>query len=142
MSDLKIKEIIENLIETFLEAGKVSLDLREKGLSKKLKSDIFIDQIGNKGGWGYGMNSVESLSMGICTLTEMNDTYNSFIPDQPFISVSADNLEIELRSLLNNRARIMDKGKEGKVWAKNNHDIKSVADKLYNYYAKNIFLNQ
>ena len=39
MSNLKIKEIIENLIETFLEAGKVSLDLREKGLSKKIKSD-------------------------------------------------------------------------------------------------------
>ena len=28
----------------------------------------------------------------------------------------------------------MDKGKEGKVWVRNNHDIKSVADKLYNYY--------
>ena len=29
-----------------------------------------------------------------------------------------------------------DKGKEGKVWVRNNHDIKSVADKLYNYYAR------
>ncbi len=39
MNDLKIKETVENLIETFLKAGKVSLDLRKKGLSKKIKSD-------------------------------------------------------------------------------------------------------
>ena len=137
----KGSDVVISICEKLQSEGKIKFDLIENlphsiALSKKLKSDIFIDQIGNKGGWGYGMNSVESLSMGICTLTEMNDTYNSFIPDHPFISVSADNLEIELRSLLNNRERIMDKGKEGKVWVKNNHDIKSVADKLYNYYAK------
>ena len=51
-------------------------------------------------------------------------------------TILKDNLEIVLRSLLNDRERIMDKGKEGKVWVKNNHDIKSVADKLYNYYAR------
>ena len=28
---------------------------------------------------------VESLSMGICTLTEMNDAYNSFVPDHPLL---------------------------------------------------------
>jgi len=39
MNDLKIKEIVESLIETFLEAGRVSLELREKGLSKEIKSD-------------------------------------------------------------------------------------------------------
>ncbi len=65
-----------------------------------------------------------------------NDIYNSFIQNHPFINVNADNLEIVLRSLLNDCERIMDKGKEGKVWVKNNHDIKSVADKLYNYYAR------
>ena len=36
MDKSKIKEIIINLIDTFLYAGKVSLDLREKGLTKKL----------------------------------------------------------------------------------------------------------
>ena len=39
MNDLKIKETVENLIETFLEAGQISLDLRRKGLIKKIKSD-------------------------------------------------------------------------------------------------------
>ena len=34
-----IKKIVEDLIETFLDAGKISLDLREKGLIKEIKSD-------------------------------------------------------------------------------------------------------
>jgi len=55
----------------------------QEALNRKLEGDIFIDQIGDKGGWGYGMNSVESLSMGICTLTMLNETYQNFIPDHP-----------------------------------------------------------
>ena len=39
MVKVNIKEIIENLISTFLYAGKVSLDLRDKGLIKKIKDD-------------------------------------------------------------------------------------------------------
>ena len=39
MDNLNKKEIIENLIDTFLFAGKVCLKLRDKGLIKKIKSD-------------------------------------------------------------------------------------------------------
>ena len=34
-----IKKIVEDLIQTFLDAGKVSLTLREQGLIKEIKSD-------------------------------------------------------------------------------------------------------
>ena len=36
MIKINIKEIVENLIDTFLNAGEVSLILRNKGLSKKI----------------------------------------------------------------------------------------------------------
>ena len=39
MINIDTKEIIENLIETFLYAGKVSIELREQGLTKEIKSD-------------------------------------------------------------------------------------------------------
>ena len=39
MTNFDTKEIVENLIDTFLIAGKISLELRKKGLIKKLKSD-------------------------------------------------------------------------------------------------------
>ena len=39
MNKLNIKEIVESLIDTFIKAGQLSLKLREKGLTKKIKSD-------------------------------------------------------------------------------------------------------
>ena len=39
MNEINIQKIVENLIDTFLHAGKVSLDLRNQGLTKKIKSD-------------------------------------------------------------------------------------------------------
>ena len=39
MTKINIKKIAEDLIDTFLDAGKISLELREKGLTKKIKSD-------------------------------------------------------------------------------------------------------
>tara|TARA_B100000886_G_C20340886_1_gene456585 strand:+ start:178 stop:951 length:774 start_codon:yes stop_codon:yes gene_type:complete len=39
MTEINLKNIVENLIDTFLYAGKISLELRKKGLTKKIKSD-------------------------------------------------------------------------------------------------------
>ncbi len=39
MNDLNIEKIVKELIDTFLYAGQVSIDLRNKGLIKKIKSD-------------------------------------------------------------------------------------------------------
>ena len=39
MNKIDLKNIVEKLINTFLYAGKMSLELREKGLTKKIKPD-------------------------------------------------------------------------------------------------------
>ena len=39
MTKINIQEIVENLLDTFLYASKVSLDLRDQGLTKEVKSD-------------------------------------------------------------------------------------------------------
>ena len=39
MSEINIKQTVENLIDTFLDAGRLSLELRKKGLIKQIKSD-------------------------------------------------------------------------------------------------------
>ena len=36
---LDLKDIVENLIDNFIEAGDLAIQLREKGLVKKIKSD-------------------------------------------------------------------------------------------------------
>ncbi|MBL7013995.1 MAG: hypothetical protein ISR83_06215 [Candidatus Marinimicrobia bacterium] len=135
----KGSEIIINTCKKLKSEGLIEFDLIEnvphaQALERKIISDIFIDQIGDKGGWGYGMNSVESLSMGICTLTEMNDSYNSFIPNHPFISINKENIEFEIRTLIANKSKILDYGRESKKWVEKKHDIKQVSKTLYEYY--------
>ncbi len=39
MTEINIKEIVENLIDTFLNTGEIALELRKKGLIKKIKED-------------------------------------------------------------------------------------------------------
>ena len=39
MNNLNLEKIVKSLIHTFLNAGKISIDLRKKGLTKKIKSD-------------------------------------------------------------------------------------------------------
>ena len=39
MTKINLKKIVESLIDIFLHAGKISLDLRARGLTKKIKSD-------------------------------------------------------------------------------------------------------
>ena len=39
MTKINLKKIVESLIDIFLHAGKISIELRAKGLTKKIKSD-------------------------------------------------------------------------------------------------------
>jgi len=104
-------------------------------LEAKAGSDIYIDQITDIG-WGYGMNSVEALSMGAVCFTKMNEEYIAFIPDHPFVNVSAENLKSELADLAADRERIKEKMIKSRDWVVKYHDIVSVVDTLYEYYEK------
>ena len=39
MTKIEIKTVVESLIDTFLKAGKISIELRKEGLTKQLKED-------------------------------------------------------------------------------------------------------
>ena len=133
-SDLIISVCSKLESEKLIEFDLIENVSHAEALERKAKSDIFIDQIGDKGGWGYGMNSVESLSMGICTLTEMNESYRSFIPDHPFMPVNGEIFEETLTQLTENRTGILDRGKHAKAWVEKYHDVTQVSKKLYDYY--------
>jgi len=132
---------IIHICKKLAKKGKIHFDLIENlshktAIERKQKSDIFIDQIGDRGGWGYGMNSVESLSMGICTLTEMNQKYCNFLPEHPFLNINKKTLEPILRQLIYDRSKILDYGKKGKEWVDKYHHFSEVKKTLYTYYKK------
>ncbi|MCF7832873.1 MAG: hypothetical protein K9N05_04780 [Candidatus Marinimicrobia bacterium] len=121
--------------------GKIKFELienksHEEAMQIKRRSDIFIDQINDRGGWGYGMNSVESLALGVCTMTEMNEKYCKFIPDHPFVNVNKATLYDNLLKYAGKLELRLKKGHEGSLWVKKYHDIASVSESLYRYYDK------
>jgi glycosyltransferase involved in cell wall biosynthesis len=106
----------------------------KEALRLKARCDIFIDQISNLGGWGYGMNSLESLAMGIPTCTNMVPEYREFLPDHPFVHLDGDHLKEQLMELIMNARLRKEKGRQGREWVERHHDIQVVIGQLYGYY--------
>ena len=117
-------------IEFVLIEGKTQSEVFEI----KKTCDIYIDQIYNRGGWGYGMSSVEALSMGLVCLTELVKEYQKFIPNHPFIAVTKDNLKTTLLELTQNKDFLINKKNESKKWVKKHHGISNVSKSLYSFY--------
>ena len=100
----------------------------------KQSCDILIDQVHNRGGWGYGMNSIEALSMGLCCVTELVSEYIDFIPDHPFVSVTGKTLSEKLQELIENPDKILEHKKYARKWVIKYHDLHNSANMLYKYY--------
>ena len=72
-------------------------------IREKLRSHIAIEQIGNFGGTGYGVNSLETLAMNIPTVTEFTPEYARFLPNHPFILATQETLFSELVRLIDDK---------------------------------------
>ena len=107
---------------------------QEETIAIKSNCDILIDQVEDRGGWGYGMSSVEAMAMGLCCATQMNKEYEDFIPNHPFININKNNIYQILSEFINQPEKIENKKTQSQEWVKNNHDIQSVGDALYQYY--------
>jgi glycosyltransferase involved in cell wall biosynthesis len=108
----------------------------EEALRRKATWDIAVDQIADAGGWGYGVNSLESLSQGIPTCTRMRPECDEFFKDHPFINVDFDNLKEKLVELIDDPEYRRRKGEEGRTWVYETHRLDAVMDQLYKYYAE------
>jgi hypothetical protein len=104
-------------------------------LMRKRTWDIAVDQIADQGGWGYGVNSLESLSMGIPTCTLMNTECEKFFSDHPFINANAFSLGQKLIELITNHDYRRRKAEEGRKWVIKWHSLDSVMAELYAHYA-------
>ena len=126
----------DGFIEFVLIEGKT----QEEVIRIKQSCDIYIDQIHNRGGWGYGMSSIESLSMGLVCLTELVREYQNFIPDHPFINVTKQNLREKILELTKNQELLENKKIKSREWVVEYHDISNVSQSLYSYYEKNSWI--
>ena len=100
----------------------------------KQTCDIAIDQIGDKGGTGYGVNSLETLSMGISTLTSFTPDFDAFLPDHPFIVVNSETLPEKLEEVILDKDLRQRKGREGRAFVEKYHDPESIVKGFYSMY--------
>jgi glycosyltransferase involved in cell wall biosynthesis len=105
-------------------------------LKAKSECDIFVDQLTNEGGWGYGMSSVEALAMGMPVVTNIPPQMLDKLTDSPFVLATSENLADVLTPLIQDKQRMAEIGKKGQQWVTRWHDIKQVGDSLYGYYRR------
>ena len=97
-------------------------------LQRKAACHIFIDQIGDL---GYGINSLESLAMGIVTCSCLAEGFDEHYPDHPFVVIDEKNLKARLISLIKDEKLRMKKAREGRDWVKKYHDPIQVVQQIH-----------
>ena len=109
---------------------------RHEVLQEKKKCDICIDQVGGTmGGTGYGKAGIETLGMGISTITNMTENYNNWLPENPFVVANNEKqLYEKLNELIDNKNLREELGAKGKVWVNKYHGYESVNTRLYELY--------
>jgi glycosyltransferase involved in cell wall biosynthesis len=105
-----------------------------KALLVKNECDIFVDQLTNEGGWGYGMSSVEALAMGLPVVTNIPDKMEKRIGQHPFIQADSNSIYTTLEQLIQQESLCREYSDKGQQWVRERHDVKSVVDRLYDYY--------
>ncbi len=94
---------------------------------KEQKCDVLVDQLTDFGGFGYGMNSMECLSMGIPSITYINPQYEKFLKTHPFINANKDNIKDVLTKVLTNPKILLKKSAESRDWVEKEHDYINVS---------------
>ena len=104
-------ELIISVIEKIKQERTINFVLlenkpRSEVLELKSKSDICIDQVGGTmGGTGYGKAGLETLAMGIPTITNMTKEYADWLPENPFVVANnADELYKNLIELIDSQS--------------------------------------
>lgn len=130
----RIIEAVENL------SGELPVELvlienlpHAEAIRLKATCHVAIDQIA-RGDMGYGVNSLESLSMGIPTVTNLSGAYREFVPDHPFVLADPDNLSEVLRELVLDPDMRSRHGEAGKDWIAKRHHWRSVAEEIHRIY--------
>lgn len=108
----------------------------EELLALKATCDLAIEQVGNLGGTGYGRNSLETLAMGIPTITEMTPDYLSWLPENPFILATPVTLLATLLKVVDNPELRRQKKLAGRAWVEKYHSYETVHQRLQTLYEK------
>jgi hypothetical protein len=105
-----------------------------EALRRKQECDIFVDQLTNEGGWGYGMSSVEAFAMGLPVVSNIPGPMASKLGDHPFVHATSDDVAPVLERLIADEASCARLAAAGREWVRGRHDVRVVVNQLYAHY--------
>lgn len=123
----RILEVLETLQSQFT----FSIDLIEgvsfeESIQRKANSSLFIDQIGEL---GYGVSSLEAISLGVPTAVELLPDFEKTIGNHPFFAIRSDTLVEDLTSAIRTIQNGLYDANKGIEWVRNMHSTTSVVSK-------------
>lgn len=102
----------------------------------KYTCDLCIDQIGNRGGTGYGVSSLETFAAGIPCVSDFTEALAARLPGHPFYLAGQDNLESVLAGILSDPSGLFERGRQAKAWLESYHGYAGVRSRLAALYAR------
>ncbi len=132
-------EIVLDAVERARERVDFDFDLIEgvthlEALRRKRDANLLIDQVGDHGATGYGMNSLESLAMGIPCLTSMTPDLVDFLGEHPFLLTRPETLVEQLVALAQDPSVLREHARRGREWLERVHGVDHVVAKIYARY--------
>lgn len=105
-------------------------------LAAKRSCDVFVDQLTNEAGWGYGMSGVEALAMGIPVITNIPEQMRPLIKEHPFVHATPETIVTVVESCLRNPQHMDALSAHSRNWAIERHATEQVTDVLYAHYQR------
>jgi hypothetical protein len=132
-----ILPIIERLkgrfdFEFVLVEGKTQAECR----AIKAGCDLCIDQVGNRGGTGYGVSSLEMLALGIPCVSDFTAPLDKFMAGHPFYLADPATLENVLTGILAAPDQLIARGTASRSWLEKTHGYAAVYARLMELYRK------
>ncbi len=127
-------------VERVKREAAVEFDLIEgvthaEAVERKCRANLLIDQVGTAGGTtGYGMNSLESLAMGIPCMTSMVEAYERFLGPHPFLVTTPETFVEQLLALARDPSPLAARSLQGREWVERVHGADRIVEKIYAIY--------
>ncbi|HMB68655.1 MAG TPA: glycosyltransferase [bacterium] len=117
----------------------LELDLIEgvthrEAMDRKRRANLVVDQVGDHGATGYGMNSLEALALGIPCMTSMTPDLTAFLEPHPFLLARPETLEEQLVELARDPSRLAERSRAGRAWVEETHGADRVVERIYDEY--------
>lgn len=113
-----------------------------EAVARKRRANLLVDQVGDAGGTGYGMNSLEALALGIPCVTSIDDSLAAFLGDHPFVDVRPDTLEDALVELARDPSRLPELARKGRSWVERVHGADPIVERIYAIYRERGWMDE